>query len=76
MAVSPTAQSCTPSDGPLDIQLIARAIARGELPADTTCGWRWKSCWPPAHAALLTRDPIDPALPGRLVNAVLGTPPD
>ncbi len=64
----------------LSSQIITRAIARGELPPDTDVRMALEIVLAPLHMrALLTRDPIDPALPSRLVNAVLtalGTRPD
>lgn len=64
----------------LSSQIITRAMARGELPADTDVRMALEIVLAPLHMrALLTRDPIDPALPGRLVDAVLtalGTRPD
>lgn len=64
----------------LSSQIITRAIARGELPADTDVRMALEIVLAPLHMrALLTRDPIDPALAGRLVYAVLtalGTLPD
>lgn len=52
--------------------MVTRAIGRGELPADTDARFLLELVVSPLHfRTLLTRQPLDPAMPERLVDAAL-----
>lgn len=52
--------------------IIERAVARGELPADTDARLALEALIAPMHfRVLLTREPLDDQLPGRLADLVL-----
>ncbi|MFJ4654678.1 TetR/AcrR family transcriptional regulator [Nocardia sp. NPDC088792] len=54
-------------------QIVKRAIERGELPASTDVRLAIEMLVAPIHFKVaFTREPLDPDLPGRLVDALLG----
>ncbi|MGD9532120.1 TetR/AcrR family transcriptional regulator [Pseudonocardia sp.] len=56
----------------LSQQMITRAVARGELPEGTDARFVIELLVAPLHfKVVLSREPIDPALPARIVDALL-----